>query len=283
MSPDQEALCAVVEAWGARYSDHPVILGLRPDKQQFAPKVITANGLFIPGTQARAHWGRTRLPACNALLTRARHLIDVNGLLRKPTITGLQALTVYNQLVQMQDQKQDMQAQWMESESSKSVAALRPGSQTSDQMMHTAIIDQMKLLHLMWDSPAPPMITAEVSADTMLSLRIKQRRLFWTAIITDAFWAASSSREPQVSDESVDTAGLWLDAILDKIPSSAFKMLALSMKLYHRLTLVGRSVARDLSVPSLRKGRVDVENFCQIVKGLWHELVRLLTHILYPY
>jgi len=38
MTPAQEALCAVMEAWGARYSDSPVVLGLSPSRASMAPK-----------------------------------------------------------------------------------------------------------------------------------------------------------------------------------------------------------------------------------------------------
>lgn len=38
MTPAQEALCAVMEAWGARYSDSPVVLGLSPSRAGMAPK-----------------------------------------------------------------------------------------------------------------------------------------------------------------------------------------------------------------------------------------------------
>lgn len=40
LSPAQETLCAVMEAWGARYSDSPVVLGLAPAKYGMAPKGV---------------------------------------------------------------------------------------------------------------------------------------------------------------------------------------------------------------------------------------------------
>lgn len=38
MTPAQEVLCSAIEAWGARYSDSPVVLGLSPEKAETAPK-----------------------------------------------------------------------------------------------------------------------------------------------------------------------------------------------------------------------------------------------------
>lgn len=40
MTPAQETLCAVMEAWGARYSDSPIVLGLSPSRAAMAPKGV---------------------------------------------------------------------------------------------------------------------------------------------------------------------------------------------------------------------------------------------------
>jgi len=53
---------------------------------------------------------------CNALADRARRLIDNNGLLRTPSVTGLQALLLYNQLLHLTDQRSRAAGQYMESE-----------------------------------------------------------------------------------------------------------------------------------------------------------------------
>lgn len=76
------------------------------------------NVQFVPGTQARAHWGRARLAACKALLERTKRLIDTNGILRKPSITGVQALTLYIQLMLMTDDTVDAPTHYMEGKSS---------------------------------------------------------------------------------------------------------------------------------------------------------------------
>ncbi|RXK39229.1 hypothetical protein M231_03449 [Tremella mesenterica] len=132
MSPAQEALCAVIEAWAARYSDSPVILGMDPKKAKDAPKVITSDGRFLPGTQARAHWGRARLGACNALASRARNLISSNGLLFTPSLTGVQAVTMFIQLMNLTDQKDRAEEQYMQ-----------------NSVLQAAVVEQMRVLGLM--------------------------------------------------------------------------------------------------------------------------------------
>lgn len=72
---------------------------------------------FVPGTQARMHWGRSRLPVCNALVARARRLMDENGILRKPSLTGLQAMVLFHQLQHMSNDNTKAAETWMESES----------------------------------------------------------------------------------------------------------------------------------------------------------------------
>ena len=116
MSPSQEALCAVIEAWGARFSDSPVVLGLSGSKAADAPKVWKKDGTTIPGTAARVHWGRSRLSVCNALADRAKKLIDYNGIMRRPTVTGIQALALYNLLATMTDQADRAADQYMQGE-----------------------------------------------------------------------------------------------------------------------------------------------------------------------
>lgn len=69
-----------------------------------SPKVITENGQFrVSGERDRVQWGKARLKACRALLDRARQLIDMHGLLRRPSMTGLQAVALFTQLQHMSD------------------------------------------------------------------------------------------------------------------------------------------------------------------------------------
>ena len=95
MSPPHEALCAILEAWGAQFSDNPVVLGLTATQR--APTVWKDDGTTSPEPN-QIRWGLQRLTVCRALTARAARLIDYNGLYRRPTITGIQALLMYSML-----------------------------------------------------------------------------------------------------------------------------------------------------------------------------------------
>ncbi|WWD17713.1 hypothetical protein CI109_102154 [Kwoniella shandongensis] len=262
MTPAQEALCAVIEAWGSRYSDSPVVLGLEPERAQDAPRVIRSDGTFTPGTQARAYWGRARTTVCRALTDRARRLIDTNGILRQPSITGVQALTLFTQLNRETDSKDFGKDYWMES-----------------QMMHSAIVEQMRLLGLMWTSEGPIITDDEELPMSTTLLRMKQRRLFWTHLIGDALYSAAMGQLPKFDQEDVDTAGEWLHTVHEHLPPSSFKALSFFLMCYHRLGVLGRGVAIELSAPGKRKGSVDVWRFCATVRRLWHELESITADI----
>ncbi|WVF70282.1 hypothetical protein IAT40_005071 [Kwoniella sp. CBS 6097] len=256
MRPAQEVLCAVIEAWGARYSDCPVILGLDPQKADHAPKVIQKDGTFIPGTRARTHWGRARLSACKALMDRARRLIDDHSLLRIPSVTGVQALTLYSQLSHMTDQKVVDQDHWLQA-----------------RMIHSTIIEQMSLLGLMWD-PDTPIVTDHSEAQlTTPQIQIRQRRLFWTHMIGDAFFSASIGQLPKMSQEDVDFAGEWIDTVHEKLPQSSFKLLSFFIIMYHRLGIAAREMAIKIAYPLRKKGSGDIPKICGIIRKLWKEIL----------
>lgn len=63
-----------------------------------AKLLAVAHNQFLPGTQARLHWGRARQGVCKALMNRAQRMLDDHAIFRKPTITGFQALLLYHQL-----------------------------------------------------------------------------------------------------------------------------------------------------------------------------------------
>lgn len=65
--------------------------------------MILDGGTFVVSTTRRAHWGRARLPVCHALLDRARKIMDYHGILRKPTMAGIQAISLFTQLQHMAD------------------------------------------------------------------------------------------------------------------------------------------------------------------------------------
>ncbi|ORY29363.1 hypothetical protein BCR39DRAFT_175406 [Naematelia encephala] len=262
MSPAQETLCAVIEAFGARYSDSPVVLGLRPERVNTAPKVILPDGRFVPGTQARAHWGRARLKACIALVERARRLIDIHGILRKPTVTGIQALVLFTHLQHMSDSKDHAEDQWMET-----------------QMIHCTIVDQMKLLQLTWDSPGPIKMDLDGVPMGLGEMRMKQRRIFWTMLVADSFWAAGSGQIPKVDNRDVAVSRKWLLQMQDKLPMSTFKALSFFMMCYHRLSSVGRDVAIKLTTPNHRRGSVNVKQFCKDTRAIWADLKQVVSDL----
>nr|XP_019015114.1 uncharacterized protein I206_01202 [Kwoniella pini CBS 10737]OCF53895.1 hypothetical protein I206_01202 [Kwoniella pini CBS 10737] len=239
MTPAQEALCAVIEAWGARYSDSPVVrlprIGGSADP---AIKVIKPDGTFAPGTRARAHWGRARITACKGLMKRAKRLIDENGLFTNPSITGVQALTLYNQAMHMTDQQVIEKDHWLQS-----------------RMIHSIITEQMHLLGLIFSQ-----------------LQMKQRRLFWTHMVSDAFFAASIGQLPKIPQEDVDSAGEWIETVQERLPNSSFKLLAFFLQMNHRLGLAGREVATRIAYPSRRKGAADVEKLCSASRKIWRDL-----------
>ncbi|OCF37656.1 hypothetical protein I316_00783 [Kwoniella heveanensis BCC8398] len=258
MRPAQEVLCAIIEAWGARYSDCPVILGLDPQKADHAPKVIQKDGTFVPGTRARTHWGRARLSACKALLDRARRMIDDHHLLRKPSVTGVQALTLYSQLSHMTDQKVVDQDHWLQA-----------------RIIHSTIIEQMSLLGLMWDSDGPIVTDHSEAQLTTPQIQIRQRRLFWTHMIGDAFFSASIGQLPKMSQEDVDSAGEWIDTLHEKLPQSSFKLLAFFITTYHRLGIAAREMAIKVAYPLRRKGSADVPRICGVIRKLWKEILEI--------
>ncbi|WWD09590.1 hypothetical protein V865_007718 [Kwoniella europaea PYCC6329] len=255
MSPAQEALCAVIEAWGARYSDSPVILGLSEAKANAAPKVIKADGTFTPGTRARTHWGTARIGACKALLARAKRLIDEHGLFRMPSVTGVQALTLYSQLMQMTDEKLLDKDYWLQ-----------------NRMIHSTIIEQMQLLGLMWDAEGPIVTDVGEASVSHSQLQMKQRRLFWSHMIGDAFFSAAIGALPRIPQEDIDAAGEWVETVQDKLPQSAFKLLAFFLSIYHRLGLAGREVATHVAYPLRKKGAADVGKICMTVRKVWKDI-----------
>ncbi|WVQ77101.1 hypothetical protein IAR50_006784 [Cryptococcus sp. DSM 104548] len=254
MTPAQEVLCAGMEAWGARYSDNPIVLGLQPHMAQSAPKVIMPNGTLKPtGLERRSQWGRARMPACRALIERTRKLVDSTGILRKPSVTGVQALTLFVQLLFTSDE---------------SVGEER---QLEANTIQSTVLEQMRLLGLMWNSEQPIANDHAELPMTVTQTRMKQRRLFWTHAVVDAFWAASSRSTPKIPEEDLDAAGKWVRTLQGALPPSSFKALALFLECNFRVTKVVRAVALNMAIPSKKKGTIDVEQFCLDARNIWKE------------
>ncbi|WVQ82734.1 hypothetical protein IAT38_004866 [Cryptococcus sp. DSM 104549] len=259
MTPAQQVLCAVMDAWGARYSDAPVVLGVAHDKQATAPRVILPDGTFSPGTQQRLHCGQSRRVACDALVERARRLVDTAGVLRKPSLTGVQALSLYVQLLQLLRETHrgsQKEQDWLEG-----------------QTIHSAIADQMRLLGLMWDSKKP-IITDEAELPMTLSqLRMKQRRLFWTHVLADSLWSATTGSASKIQEKEVDSAGTWLCKAKDQLPVSSFKALTFFITLYHRVGVAGRRIGL---LPRVDTGTIlqagKIVGLERDIRGIWTEL-----------
>jgi len=123
-------------------------------------------------------------------------MLDLNGLLRRPSVTGVQALSLYNQLLHMTDQRDRAGDQWMQSESFSTFLVLNTpicipktplGTRRYytawhmltmlqlDQMMHTNVIEQMRMCDLMWESPGEISMRSSEVLQSMEQIRIKQR------------------------------------------------------------------------------------------------------------
>jgi len=78
-------------------------------------------------------------------------------------------------------------------------------------IVHSTIIEQMKLLQMFWTT-GDPILTSEESNQDTLQLRMKQRsaiaildtddsnyrRLFWTTAVADACWASATGLTPKM-------------------------------------------------------------------------------------
>lgn len=86
----------------------------------------------------------------------------------------------------------------------------------SDMLVHSTVIEQMKLLQLFWTSGDPILTSDDTSLDA-IQIRMKQRsvgiplevalgvrvlrmlrRLFWTTAVGDACWSAATGQPPKL-------------------------------------------------------------------------------------
>lgn len=81
------------------------------------------------------------------------------------------------------------------------------------------------------------------------------------------------------TDEDVDGALAWLSAIDSRHMPSTFNSMQFFMGSYHRVACLTREVARKLSVPSLRPGRIDVTEFCNDTRSIWRRVRDLYCDI----
>ncbi|BEI88931.1 uncharacterized protein CcaverHIS019_0202930 [Cutaneotrichosporon cavernicola] len=265
MSPAQEVLCAVIEAWAARFSDHPVVLGMNPNEQHTGPKLILATESDHSGSLIvdQSHYGQKRLRVCFALVERARKLIDQHGILRKPSLTGVQALALFTQLQHMTDHNPEAPEHLME----------------IGEMLHTILVQQLRRLDGCWVPEGSIPIVKDDGPETQQEQRIKLRRLWWTVFIADSFWAAGTCSTPVVPEEEVKASLAWLDAIDPRHMPSTFDSISFFMGHFHRVSTITRMVAYKLCLPSKRPGRVDVDEFCSDARVIWRNVRDLYQDI----
>ncbi|KLT40359.1 hypothetical protein CC85DRAFT_287582 [Cutaneotrichosporon oleaginosum] len=252
MTPAQEVLCAVIEAWAARFSDHPVVLGIGPNKQHNPKLILAPKSGEIDSLIDQAEYGQKRLRVCFALVERARKLIDEHGILRKPSLTGVQALALFTQLQHMTDHNPDAPEHLMESE-----------------MLHTMLVQQLRKLDGCWVAEGSVPISKDDGPTTAHEQRIKQRRLWWTVFIADSFWAAGTCSKPVIPEEDIKASREWLEAINPGNMPSSFESMAFFMSCFHHIATLTRAVANQLALPCKRPGRVDVAEFCKNTRVIW--------------
>ncbi|WVQ77102.1 hypothetical protein IAR50_006785 [Cryptococcus sp. DSM 104548] len=251
MTPAQEVLCATIEAWGAHYSDSPVILGPPPDE----PSHTDVDGTLVPEHHYQAYWGQARNNACIALINRARRIADANGIFRKPSLTGVQSLALFCQLLH---------------------ASNMPGKadeiQMEVHMIQVTILEQMKVLGLMWQSDKSIVTDKAELPVSQTELRIKQIRLFWSQMVIDTYWSASYAQPSGISDEEFEAAGNCMASLKGALPPVSFQGLSLFVSVYYRIAKAGRDVTTKLAIPNRKKGAVDVDKFCSDVRHIWEDV-----------
>ncbi|TYJ56517.1 hypothetical protein B9479_002764 [Cryptococcus floricola] len=255
MTSAQEVLCATIEAWGAHYSDSPVILGPPPNEIESHTNAGNPNESRPPEHQIQAYWGQARNDACIALIDRARRIADINGVLRKPTLTGVQSLALLCQLLHASNQPGKVEEIHMEA-----------------HMIQVIILEQMKVLGLMWQSDRAIVTDKEELPVSQTELRIKQIRLFWSQTVIDTYWAASYAQPPGISDEEFEAAGNCMALLKGRIPPVSFEGLSLFVSIYYRIAKAGRDVTVKLAIPNRKKGAVDVDQFCSDVRQIWQDV-----------
>ncbi|TYJ56516.1 hypothetical protein B9479_002763 [Cryptococcus floricola] len=216
--------------------------------------IIMPDGTLKPtGIEKRSQWGRARVPACRALIERTRRLVDSTGLMRKPSVTGVQALTLFVQLLFTSDE------------------SIGEAKLLEANTIQSTILEQMKLLGLMWGSEQPIAHDHAELPMTLTQMRMKQRRLFWTHASVDAFWSASCRSPPKILDEDLESAGKWVRTLRRALPPSSFEALAFFLECHYRVSKVVRGVALNMAIPSKKKGAIDVEQFCRDARNAWKE------------
>lgn len=106
MSAGGECLTLVVQAWGARFSDHPSLIG------SFAP---SPSNIRTSPIRDLSEYGQRRDGFALAMADRAFKAIDRRGVLRKPSVQGCTALVMLDFLQHWEDQSRSHGAQLLSS------------------------------------------------------------------------------------------------------------------------------------------------------------------------
>lgn len=150
-------------------------------------------------------------------------------------------------------------------------------------MLHSTAISQMKVLKMSWSVEENNLSLDGYENQTQKG-HWRFIRLFWTLVVSDSFWAAASCNEPKMwvwknsllthsLDRDMEATQHWMAELEMMDGPHSLRKLAFILKGYFNYCEIARTVARKISVPSARPGRVDVDDFCRIVRQLWADIV----------
>ncbi|GAA5821968.1 hypothetical protein JCM11251_004802 [Rhodosporidiobolus azoricus] len=241
LSIEDRAIASIMHAWGARFIDHPAVMG---SHGKGAPPSL--KDLLQPATEEIAEAGMIRDKFATTLLEKAVQAVDEAALWRKPSKQNCAALLVLEVLVSWTDEKRQ---------------AGRP--------LLSAAVEHLRTLYDTSLSSCPSMHDPSIESDPS----------FWCAWLRDAVSAAIGGRLPLLKEE--DLAAICPGAvdlrtddleryvlINEEEPDGGRGMVAL----FRHLTDVARAVAR-LNSPLPRRQPIDFDAIHQ----LWHELSRSIS------
>lgn len=109
-------------------------------------------------------------------------MIDTNGLMRIPSVTGVQCLMLLNQLAHTSDEKDQGREEFMQSEPFTFKHKIDRQSRERpyklmdvDQLLQSTLVEQMKVLGLLWDPLDPAFMYEEIAGASLTDMKLKQR------------------------------------------------------------------------------------------------------------
>ncbi|KDE09035.1 hypothetical protein MVLG_00754 [Microbotryum lychnidis-dioicae p1A1 Lamole] len=175
MSPTNECLAVVIQAWAARFSDHPVVLG-----QEGALTLPTLNDIRHHNGQDFTDVGNRREPFARAMLDRALQVCDERGALRKASAACCTALLLLEFLMVWDN------------------SGRAPSSAGRSMMVNCA--EHLRSIN------EPSYVSADPDEVVVPSELISGGTLLWTMYTRDALTALMRSQTLCLTDE--DLAGL---------------------------------------------------------------------------